>query len=450
MKSCVVTGSSVGSLILRVVRETEESLHDLFEGQHQFSFDNRSLVAQPIDIVRWLSEHVPSTKGTLHIRNVLLNSVAGAEGRQPGSGCIALAVALEVASGHDRGLADEKARRILQLTSEAFRGSRRVSSEEAFETLGTYDPEPATLSLAQQALTQCSSNASLSVEISGALTGIRQVNGHTFPCQVPEVFLTATRFTGQRTLRDPRIVVIDGVVERMSEIEDLIGGAHVSQEPLLVFGRGFSPDVQNTLGRNYSTGHLLVFPLVVPYDELGANMLGDISVVCNADPISSFKGDLISSRMWKDLRRVEGAEVSTTQVIIRNESTSAEVHRHRRQLGDKRKSCAQVESEILDRRLQCLMGQGIVVNVGSDVGNLVGLYKDRVGSHIRLFRSMGRQGIIDTRGVVPPSFRCYHSTLGRFNRVPAASLAVGVKSGVACARSLQGLGGIIYGDSRGR
>ena len=447
MKAHVATGSPVRSLILRVVRETDESLQDLLEGRHQFSFDNRSLVAQPIDIVRWLSEHVPSTKGTLHIRNVLLNSVISAEGRQPGSGCIALAVALEVASSRDRTLADEKTRRILQLTGDAFKGSRRISSEEAFETMRAYDSEPTTHLLAQQALMRCSSNASLSVEISGVQTGIRQVDGHTFPCQIPEVFLTATRFTGQRTLRDPRIVVIDGMVERMSEIEDIIGGAHVSQKPLLVFSRGFSPDVQNTLGRNYSTGHLLVFPFIVPYDELGANMLGDISVVCNADPISSFKGDLISSRMWKDLRPIDGVTISTTQVTIMNGSTVAEVHQHRRHIGDKRKSCAQVESELLDRRLQCLMGQGILVDIGSDVGNLAGLYKDRMGSHIRLFRSMSRQGVVDMQDLVPTSFKCYRSVLNRLNRVPATSLATGVKSGIACARSLQNLGGIIYGDS---
>ena len=448
MKAHVVTGPAVNTLILSVVRETESSLQELLLGHHQFSFENRSVVAQPIDIVRWLSEHVPSSKGVLHIRNVLINGVADAERRQSGSGCIALAVALDIARKRDGSVMGERSRHILQAVSSIFNASKRVSSEDAYEIMRAYDSEPASLLTVRQALSQCSSNASLSIEISGVQSGIRQIDGHTFPCQMPETFMTATRFASQRTLRDPRIVVIDGVVERMSEIEDIIGGSHVSQEPLLTFARGFSSEVQHTLGRNYSTGHLLVFPLVVPYDELGANMLGDISIVCGADPISSFKGDLISSRMWKDLRKVEGATVSSSHVTITNSATVAEVHQHRRHLGDKRKACAQVEWNILDRRLQCLMGQGTIINLGSDVGNLSGLYKDRIANHIRLFRSIGRQGVVSVKDIMPKAFNNCSVTFERLGVVPSAALAVGVRSGIACANGLRGLGGIIYDDNR--
>jgi len=442
MKSHVVTGASIGSLALKVVRETGRSLQDFSEGRHQFSFENRSIVAQPIDTLRWLAEHAPSSRGVLHIRNILINAIEAAEKRQAGSGYIALATALEIAGHGDSLVSSQRAGLITSSVKSALERSCRVTTADAFEIMSLYDCEPSTLDLARRAIESCSSNASLSIEAAEISTGVREINGNTFPCQLPETFLAAVRFTGRRPLSGPRAIVIDGMVERMSEIENIIGGSHAAREPLVLFARGFAPDVQNTLGRNYSTGHLLAFPLVVPYDELGANLLGDISIVCGADPISSFKGDLISSRVWKDLKTVDGITIEAGQATITNEKTLPDVHRHRRHIGDKRKTCNSVEGEVLDRRLQCLMGQGVVVNIGKESGNLSGIYRDRVGSHVRLFRSIGRHGVAEIP--LAAGFKGYHSHMGRFSRVPAAALAVGTKSGIAAAKSLQSLGGIVY------
>lgn len=442
MKSHVATGASVGSLTLRVVRDTSKSLEAFSEGKHQFAFENRSIVAQPIDTLRWLVEHIPASKGTLHVRNILINAVESAELRCAGSGYIALVTALEIVTYGDRAVATQKSELITRSVKNALDSSYRVTSKDAFDVMSLYDYEPATLGLARHAINSCSSNASLSIDVSENETCTKEINGNTFPCQMPEIFLTAVRLTGKRSLSGPRVIVIDGMVERMSEIENIIGGSHAAREPLILFARGFASEVQHTLGRNYSTGHLLAIPLVVPYDELGANLLGDISIVCGANPISSFKGDLISSRVWKDLQPVDTATISPGQVTIVNEKTLADVHRHRRQLGDKRKTCNSVETDVLDRRLQCLMGQGILVNIGKESGHLFGIYRDRVGSHIRIFRSIGRHGVVDMPDM--GNFRSYHSHMRRFIRVPAAALAIGTRSGVAAAKSLQNLGGIVY------
>jgi hypothetical protein len=264
---------------------------------------------------------------------------------------------------------------------------------------------------------------------------------------VPEVFLAAARISNRRPLSGPRIIVVDGVVERMSEIEGIIGGSYTAQEPLILFARGFAADVQNTLGKNYSSGHLLVIPLVVPYDELGANLLGDISIVCGADLVSSFKGDLISARSWHDLKSISQAIITSSNVTLINPESTVAIKQRRKHLGDKRKTCAQLEEMIVDRRLQCLMGKGIQIEVGSEVGDLSGVYRDRIGSHIRIFRACARHGIVDLSSDIRHPIQTHHkSTLGRFNQVPAAALAVGVKSGIACAKSMQNLGGLVYGN----
>jgi hypothetical protein len=420
----------------------------MLSGQHNFFFGNRSAVVQPIDIIRWLSEHVASTKEALHIRNMLLNAVSSAEARSAGAGIAAMAFACDLILAPDER-SGQKASADLssQWVKEQLSQSHRCRATDSLRLMQLFDMDLETLGLAEETIRSCSSNASISVESSGDITHIREVHGHTFPCQLPDVFLTSSRMANRRHLVSPRVIVIDGMVERMSEIDDVIRWSHASRSPVLLFARGFDPEVQNTLGKNYSAGNLTAVPVCVPYDELGANMLNDISIVCDADLVSSLKGELISSRKWTDLKEIESALVTSGQVMIANGSTAACVKRQRAHLGEKKKTCNVYEGEIIDRRLQCLMGTGVVTNIGSDVGDLQGLYRDRVGSHIRLFRNCARHGVIGLK--LKQEIKrgsALESLVKRFPLFPAAALVAGARAGLACAKNISTIGGLVCAD----
>ena len=271
MSTCSTAGTSVGPLVRRVIQDTAFSLDAMSFGHHNFVFGNRSTVAQPIDIVRWASEHIPTGPNVLHIRNILVNAVHSAENKQPGAGYITLLTALELLSHEDRRVLDEKITKIKDYVKNSISSSRRARIDEAFEIMKSYDACETAYHLAKRAIIDCSANASISID-AGSNTGIQKVLGYNFSSQVADLFLSSTRISNRRPLNGPRAIVIDGVVERMSEIEGIIGGSHAAREPLLIFARGYAPDVQNTLARNYSTGHLLAIPLVVPYDELGGKV----------------------------------------------------------------------------------------------------------------------------------------------------------------------------------
>lgn len=447
MSTRTTAGTSVGPLVRRVIQDTAVSLDAMSFGQHNFVFGNRSTVAQPIDIVRWASEHIPAGPNVLHIRNILVNAVYSAENKQPGAGYITLLTALELLSHEDRRVLDEKITKIKDYVKNSISSSRRARIDEAFEIMKSYDACETAYYLAERAIIDCSANASISIDV-GSNTGIQKVLGYNFSSQVADLFLSSTRISNRRPLNGPRVIVIDGIVERMSEIEGVIGGSHAAREPLLIFARGYAPDVQNTLARNYSTGHLLAIPLVVPYDELGANLLGDIAIACNANPISSLKGELISSREWKDLKKIELALVSSHEVTLVNDCSEPEVKKHRAQLSKKRKTCAPAEVELLDLRLQSLMGRGTRISIGNEAGDLSGILKDRIGTHVRMFRSIGKYGIIDTStNFTLSKFSQYRNMANRFSKLPAASIVIGVRSGISCAKSLKSLGGIVCRDS---
>lgn len=438
----------VQNLVNEVLYETSSSLDAMLRGEHSFFFGNRSICAQPVDIIRWLSELYPSSGTALHIRNTILSAASDAEQRCPGGGIISMLVAKTVlrrASGLRE--VEERSQTVLDSIGKVMSRSRRCSSLGAFKLMSEMDGCLESLEVARRSILECSANASILVlpSESEESSTIETVHGYRFPSHLPDVFLSSSRFASQRHLETPRVIVIDGMVDRMSEIEDVIGGSYQSRTPLVIFSRGYSGDVQNTLGTNYSSGHLIAFPLCVPYDELGANMLSDISVVCGANPISSLKGELISSRTWKELRSVDKITVSPNSSLILNRETVGSVKRQRHHLRKKRTECAQLEVPVIDKRLQCLMGEGVVLRLGGELGDLGGIVRDRVNSHIRSFRAVAKMGVIDVSLLddSPTLLELRQSLQNRFTFIPAIGLLSGVRAGLSCARSLSSLGGVV-------
>lgn len=438
-------------LARQVALDTQASLRHMVEGQHTFHFDDRSTVAAPVDIIRWASEHIPSSTRTLHLRNMLLNGVAAAEGRSAGSGPITLSVACELISGASVSPIESSIASVREAGTELLHRSRRCSSGEALSVISGYDADGLSLDITRDALKLCSSNASLSVESGAPLTRVEVVEGHSFPCQIPEVFQSSARLASRKTLRDPRVLVIDGIVERMSELEGVIGECHVSRTPLVVFARGFDPDVQNTLGRNFTHVGLQAFPIVVPFDELGANLLNDISIVTGADLISSLKGELVTSRRWSDLRPVVSIELSEGRVTVINEASSRDVRLQRRSLREKRLRAVSQEIDIIDRRLKCLMGSGVSISLGSEMGSLQGIRRDRIGANVRLFRSIARDGMAPISEAARGHLGSALSPLSsRLEWVPAGALATGIRTGISVAQGVCSVGGMVYADRRDR
>lgn len=436
-----------------MLSETVDSLLSMLGGSHSFFIGNRTTCAQPIDIVRWLAEHRTDGSGALHIRNTILNAVIEAERACPGGGSIAILVSHAILN---RSLGDaevqDRIRALRQEGLDALRESRRRSSRDAFRTMSEFDALPGSMDLARQALELCSSNASITVLDSEAMerapTRVEVVAGHRFPCHLPDVFLSASRIASRRPLVTPRVIIIDGMVERMSEIEGVSGGSYRSRTPLVLFARGYSDEVQNTLGVNYSTGHLVAVPLCVPFDELGANLLNDISIVCGADIVSSLKGELVSSRSWDSLEPVDRIDVTPRSASIVNDSSRLGVRAQRVRLREKRRSCAQPELPIIDRRLQCLTGDGVTVTLGGEHGDLTGLIRDRINDHVRIFRSIGNKGTISLNRLsgLRSLSHIAESLLPRHSEMPSQAFVSGIRSGISCALSLSRTGGIVIHD----
>jgi hypothetical protein len=158
------------------------------------------------------------------------------------------------------------------------------------------------------------------VEFQREKTVVELLKGFTFESLTPAFSIKNKEFIS------PRVICVDGFIESVSEIHHFLEEVSSLKENAFIFARGASDEVIHTLKINYDRNTLICIPVIVTYDLEGANLLNDIATVCNADLISSLKGDLISSIRAKDSSRVDSITVSNPGIIVKNQKANHNIN----------------------------------------------------------------------------------------------------------------------------
>ena len=429
------------------------NLSSAFEGliskKHHIFFGDRAVLCQPVDSLRWASELSYDVGDPVQrsIRNIVLSSIDSCEKKQSGSGFILLSLVTEMIRMPHPVSLSKGAQTLSSRT-------RRCSLKEAYRSVAFMNSDPETLKFIASIMENTSAVGSLHILSEPSIPSlVETVRGYNFSVTIPEVFHSSAGETGTRILAKPRVLVIDGFVETMGEIEGPVMRSHSKNQPLIIFARDYNPDVQNTLGKNLSKGLLEVIPLSVPLDITGVKMLEDIGVVAGCEIISALKGDLISSVTWEDMSVLDEAKInmSTGGVEIVNNSTLDHVKSHRSHL---RKERLEVDNDIrrlIEVRLSCLQGSGTRVNIGSEWGDLSGLYRDRIEAGVRNYRSCTRWGIIplDSSDIEEvPLSRAINKLSWAMPHTSAAAVGVGIRAAVDLDKILRRIGGVVHIERR--
>ena len=197
------------------------------------------------------------------------------------------------------------------------------------------------------------------VEKTVARPSVELVRGYTFD--------QAPAWPIKVRLERPRVICIDGFVEAVSELHHLLEEASEAREPLLLFVRGMSDDVKNTLKVNYDRGSLRVMPVIVKFDIEGINAINDISVATGAGLVSSHKGDLISNIRLAEAARIDEAIVHPNKVALTNTRSRLAVEAHVAFLRKKRKD-EKVDdvAQLFDSRIKALSPNHVVIRLPDD------------------------------------------------------------------------------------
>lgn len=165
--------------------------------------------------------------------------------------------------------------------------------------------------------------------------------------------------------RNCKVLIVDGLVERVSEIDHLLTKSLETKIPMAIIAHGFSEEVAATLKANQERGLLDIQPVRIPSDIDALNIVNDIAVVCGTLPISSMKGDLIVFTKYEDVPMVDRVRLGEVECTIENSKTRAAVAAQAKSILEKRQAYFLHEEiqELFDKRLRSLISNTVLLHL---------------------------------------------------------------------------------------
>ena len=130
-------------------------------------------------------------------------------------------------------------------------------------------------------------------------------SGHNFEIGIDPGFCTDTI---ERDICG--IFLVDGAIEKVSEIDRLLQYCLENNMALLIVARKFSNDVISTLNANFQRGTLNVVPVLASDKISSLNIFSDLSITTNGNVINEHSGQTIIGVDPKELTFITGLKCS--------------------------------------------------------------------------------------------------------------------------------------------
>tara|TARA_B100001029_G_scaffold173001_1_gene171353 strand:- start:119 stop:1468 length:1350 start_codon:yes stop_codon:yes gene_type:complete len=412
------------------------------------SFGNKIERVCILDCVRVLSEVSPNNSLERVVKNSLLEMSISAESTKPGGSIFSLLSFCNFFLSKQKFNEEEFYSEIYKCSAKSYRSDLKGLIDQ----IKQISDDNHALRIFMKIIDGNSFNSSISVsEWSGNETKIEQKTGSRFAARVSENFLMATRINEWNGY-DVSCIVIDGVIERVSEIHHLLESFSNSKKSLCIFARGYGEEVIATLASNYVRKTLKCVPFVIDINMSTINTLKDISVVANFNMISSMKGDIISSISEDDIAIVDSVSSKNGETTIFNFKNEEKINYHinflRKKLEEEKE---QDVCDLIEKRIMSLSPHIFSISLGSHLGEMRGLYKDRLNQLIGISNAICLDGIIKTESlessIIPLIKTAQILEMAGFKSVPASSFFEGIKIGFITSQNLKKTTGFIVVDN---
>lgn len=202
--------------------------------------------------------------------------------------------------------------------------------------------------------------------------------------------------------RNVKVMIVDGLVEKVSEIDLILQKAFELKQPTVIIAHGFSEEVAATCKQNMDLGNLDVMPIRMHSDLNSINIISDIATVCGASPITHHMGNLISMTTWDSLAEVPRFRVSRTETTIENPDSRGAVAMQVQRLMSKRQDRGTIDDvkNLLDDRMRRLVSGAVLLHL-PDIDTFKNdAYRVRIDLSLRKCKTILNYGFVDLQDIM--------------------------------------------------
>ena len=462
-----VTWNNAQDSVLEFLDTLERAARAASDQTLSITQDNREIRINPIDSWRVISNvHAPDSV-SLCVRNIILDCVKGVEASSGFSGWVSLLTCIEGIKRHSRyrrfvdkdrpdGNARSKVNKVLRQIASLSHPTDLGSLRKIVHTC-LRDNMCKNIVLDAYDLVGADGQIFIHKDVSSE-TILELINGYKFSCKIDPRFIASTKIEKwDRTT--PKMFIIDGIIESVSEINRILEDASSKKYPGVLLALGFSEEVMATLSVNYLRGSLDILPLTPTVGIENINTLTDIAVVVGSDVVSSNKGDLMSSINPEETKHVDRVTSDLRGILIQNEPTKGWISAHVRHLLEKRDD-EEVGDKVnlINLRLASLTSRYCHIRIGKNMEDELPLLTGRIETGIKVGREISKFGIINVNSAIQSldqvndlTVEIVRDTLRRlsyegYDNISASSLILGIRSGLACCESIASTGYFVVVD----
>ena len=193
-------------------------------------------------------------------------------------------------------------------------------------------------------------------------------SGYRFPVDIPKIY-----FGGKPKieLTEPRICFVDGMIEKPSELFNILNGAHQAKIPLVLVAQKYSDEVLSTIASNFQRGAVQCYPLLIEPSVYTVNQIMDMAVACGSQVVSTLSGEYLIMKNFDSLSTVDHISISEKEVVILNPKTNGSVQLHIKGLLEKKSNAEKQHraieisdfNKLYDSRIEKLLGNIVEVKV---------------------------------------------------------------------------------------
>ena len=193
-----------------------------------------------------------------------------------------------------------------------------------------------------------------------------------------------------------KVILVDGVIEDVSEIDHILTKSHETKIPLLLLAQGFSEEIVATLKANQERGNFECIPLRVMPDLESINIISDMAKACNTTPVTSLKGDRLCFLNYDEIPIVDKIRCNRSHVTIQHRASHNAVAAQIRYLVDKRQY-EPVEDivNLIDKRLRSLVSNSVVVHLPNMPANNLDDVRVKLDNGLRAVKTILNHGVVN-------------------------------------------------------